>query len=116
MPKHAHLTLVRLIFHFMRIGLLPVLLITALSGSLLAKDVDAQEALKKKISLSVTNEEMGTVLKKIGRQAGVKFVYINSDLPIHSRLSFYASGEELGSVLTRLLEPLSIRYETVHDQ
>jgi len=116
MPKHAHLTLVRSIFHFMRIGLLPVLLITALSGSLLAKDVDAQEALKKKISLSVTNEEMAAVLKKIGRQAGVKFVYINSDLPIHSRLSFFASGEELGSVLARILGPLSIRYETVHDQ
>lgn len=114
MQNRKHLF--RLIFQCMKISLLPFALVLSLTGSVLAGPVHAQEVLNKKVSLSSDNEEIKTILKKIGRQTGVRFVYIMTEIPLHVRLSLSATNEELGNLLKRMLGAYSVVFETVDDQ
>jgi hypothetical protein len=57
----------QLIYRFMRIGLLPLLLITGFAGMMYARPVHGQEVLNQRINLVATNKEVKTVLNEISQ-------------------------------------------------
>ncbi|MDF2193715.1 TonB-dependent receptor [Paraflavitalea sp. CAU 1676] len=100
----------------MRVGLLPVVLITCLAGISYAAPVVGQDVLKKRITLTADQEQMKNILREISKRADVKFVYISPKVPDHKKVSIAANNEELKDVLDKLLHPLAIRYEVVDNQ
>jgi len=99
-----------LIYGFMRIGLLPLLLINCLAVVIYASPINGQEVLNKKISLVAQQEEMKTILTAIGKAAGVKFVYSAQKIPTHKKMTVSANNQRLAEVLDGLLSPLNIFY------
>ncbi len=100
----------QLIYRFMRIGLLPLLLITGLSGIMYARPVHGQEVLNQRINLIADNKEMKTVLYEISRLADIKFVYSSQRIPVRQKISVAARNQRLGEVLEILLTPLNVLY------
>lgn len=97
----------------MRLGLLPILLTIAFSGVSYASPVDAQTVTDKKISLSVDQAEIKSVLSQISRLVNVKFVYSAQKIPSRQRVSFLAENERLGTILDKVLHTYNIEYEVV---
>ncbi len=100
----------QLIYRFMRIGLLPLLLITGLSGIMYARPVHGQEVLNQRINLIADNKEVKTVLNEISRLADIKFVYSSQRIPVRQKISVAARNQRLGEVLKILLTPLNVLY------
>ena len=105
-----------LIYGFMRIGLLPLLLITSLAGMIYASPSRGQEVLNKKIDLVAQQQEVKVVLTQISRIAGVKFVYSAQKIPSRKKVTVLAYNQRLAEVLDRLLEPLEIFYHVSGNQ
>lgn len=100
----------QLIYRFMRIGLLPLLLITGFTGIMYARPVHGQEVLNQRINLVANNKEVKTVLNEISQLADIKFVYSSQRIPVRQKISVVARNQRLGEVLDVLLSPLSILY------
>jgi TonB-linked SusC/RagA family outer membrane protein len=100
----------QLIYRFMRIGLLPLLLITAFAGVMYARPLHGQEILNQRINLVANNKEVKTVLTEISQLADIKFVYSAQRIPARQRISVVARNQPLGEVLEILLSPLNILY------
>lgn len=100
----------QLIYRFMRIGLLPLLLITGFTGIMYARPVHGQEVLNQRINLVANNKEVKTVLTEISQLADIKFVYSSQRIPVRQKISVVARNQRLGEVLDILLSPLSILY------
>jgi len=101
----------QLIYGFMRIGLLPLLLITTLTVVIQASPINGQEVLNKKINLIAEQKEVKTVLGEISKLAGIKFVYSSQRIPTRQKVSVVAKDRRLGDVLDVLLQPLNICYQ-----
>src|ERR1700761_5764171 len=97
--------------HFMRIGLLCMALTVSVTGALYAKAVKGQEVLKQRVSLDADQDELKQVFKQLGKEAGVKFIYVSPLVPDRQLVTFQADNEPLGLVLERLLQPLHLRME-----
>lgn len=100
----------QLIYRFMRIGLLPLLLITGFAGMMYARPVHGQEVLNQRINLVADNKEVKTVLNEISRLTDLKFVYSSQRIPVRQKISVTAHDQRLGEVLEVLLSPLNILY------
>lgn len=100
----------------MKVALLPILLVTAFFTCSFAKSVRGQDILNKKITLELPSRELKAVLKVISQQTEVNFTYSNSTLPDRKKVTVSARDEKLGDVLTRILQPLDISYEVIHEQ
>jgi TonB-linked SusC/RagA family outer membrane protein len=100
----------QLIYRFMRIGLLPLLLITGFAGMMYARPVHGQEVLNQRINLVADKKEIKTVLSEISQLADIKFVYSSQRIPAKQKISFVARNQRLGDVLNILLSPLNILY------
>ena len=105
-----------LIYRFMRIGLLPLLLINCLAVVIYANPTNGQEILNKKIDLVAEQKEVKTVLNDISRIADIKFVYSAQKIPARKKVSVLAHDRRLGDVLDVLLEPLDIFYHVSGNQ
>ena len=97
-----------LIYGFMRIGLLPLLLINCLAVVIYASPTSGQEVLNRKISVQAQQEEMKTILTAISKAAGVKFVYSAQKIPSRKKMTVSANNQRLAEVLDGLLSPLNI--------
>jgi TonB-dependent starch-binding outer membrane protein SusC len=100
----------QLIYRFMRIGLLPLLLITGFAGVMYARPVHGQEVLNQRINLIADNKEMKTVLNEISRLADIKFVYSSQRIPVRQKISVAAHNQRLGELLDIVLTPLNVLY------
>jgi TonB-dependent starch-binding outer membrane protein SusC len=100
----------QLIYRFMRIGLLPLLLITGFAGVMYARPVHGQEVLNQRINLIADNKEMKTVLNEISRLADIKFVYSSQRIPVRQKISVAARNQRLGELLDIVLTPLNVLY------
>lgn len=105
-----------LIYWFMRIGLLPLLLINCLTGMIYAKPTSGQEVLDRKINLVAEQKPVKAVLGQISKLADIKFVYSVQKIPADKRVSLTAHDQRLGAVLDQLLQPLDIHYHVSGDQ
>jgi TonB-linked SusC/RagA family outer membrane protein len=100
----------QLIYRFMRIGLLPLLLITGFTGIMYARPVHGQEVLNQRINLVADNKEVKTVLNEISQLTDIKFVYSSQRIPVRKKISLAARNQRLGEVLEIVLSPLNILY------
>ena len=103
--KKKSLTLV-----IMRITLVYATLIFSL-GTSLASNVNAQVALDKQITINVANNEIGTVLRSIEKQSGVKFTYSSAVIESNRKVSVTATNKTIASVLDEILPQLNLAYQ-----
>src|SRR5579859_3496119 len=95
-----------LIYGFMRIGLLPLLLINCLAIVIYASPINGQEILNQRIDLVAQHKEVRTILTDISKIAGIKFVYSAQKIPSRKKVSVLAFNRKLGDVLDKFLTPL----------
>lgn len=106
----------QLIYRFMRIGLLPILLITTCVGTLYANHTKGQDVLARKVSLVADQKEVKSILTELSKIADIKFVYSAQRIPCKQKVSLRANNELLGDVLDELLVPLDIFYQVSGEQ
>ncbi|RAK00514.1 TonB-linked SusC/RagA family outer membrane protein [Larkinella arboricola] len=95
----------------MRVGLLPLLLMTWAVGTAFALDGKAQDLLARKVTLRAKQLEIKRVLREIEQQADIQFVYSSRLIPSHQKITYEAAGQNLEKVLDDLLKPLRATYE-----
>jgi TonB-dependent starch-binding outer membrane protein SusC len=98
----------------MKFSIIPALLF-AFAFCSYAKDTNAQDLLKKRISLKIKAEEVRSILSEIERLSGGKFMYSPEIIQSSRKVSIVARNEQMANVLSRLLQPLGIRYEVVNN-
>src|SRR5688500_6535380 len=98
----------------MKFSIIPALLF-AFAFCSYAKETNAQDLLKKRISLKVKAEEIRSILSEIERLSGGKFMYSPEIIQSSRKVSIEARNEQMANVLNRLLQPLRIRYEVVNN-
>ena len=106
----------QLIYRFMRIGLLPLLLINCTTAMIYASPTRGQDVLNKKIDLVAEQKEVKMVLAEISRLAEIKFVYSSQRIPTHQKVSVLVHDRKLSEVLDILLQPLDIFYNVSGNQ
>jgi hypothetical protein len=110
---HVH----RPLFLFiMRVAIIPIFIVVTCTGVVLATESKGQEALKKKISIEVKNQEMQVLLSKLEEIAGIRFIYSPEVVPVHKMVSIEANNDALGIVLQKILSPHHILFEAVENQ
>lgn len=113
-PLHVHSTFFLFV---MKAAIIPIIAVLAASGVVLATESRGQEALKKKISLEVRDQQMLVLLNKIEEAANIKFIYSPDVVPVHDKVSLRATNDALGKVLERLFAPYGgITFEAVDDK
>jgi TonB-linked SusC/RagA family outer membrane protein len=95
---------------FMRIGLLPLILISCLSGVVYSNPTSGQEILNKKVNVVADQKEIRLILGELSKMADIKFVYSAQRIPVRKKVSLLARDRRLGDVLDILLQPLNVFY------
>ncbi|MDR8391058.1 TonB-dependent receptor [Aliifodinibius sp. S!AR15-10] len=72
----------------------------------------SENLLQRKISLSVKNQSLKNVLRKIQRKSGIHVFYTRDILQGHSNVSLAAERQSLRELLDQLFEPYRIGYWT----
>lgn len=99
----------------MKISFIQIILAIAFTCVSFAHVVKAQ-VLNKELTLSMAYEDIGTVLRKIQKEANVKFVYSPSAIQVDRRVSVEASNKSLREILDEILTPNKIEYKVVNDR
>lgn len=94
----------------MKFGLLMMLFISCFNGVIYARTGYGEDVLNKKISLSVEQKEVKSILNEISKIAEIKFVYSAQRIPARKKVSLLALDQKLGDVLNLLLGPLDVLY------
>jgi len=100
----------QLIYGFMRVGLLPLLLILSLSAVIYAKPSNGQQVLNRRVTVAADQREIRTILNELSRQAEIKFVYSSQKIPTRKKVSLQAKDQRLGDVLHTIFAPLNVFY------
>jgi len=100
----------------MRITFSQLLIALILSGVSFAKNLAAQDVLKRPVSLTVANSTLENTLKKLEKDANIKFVYSKNVVRTEQKVSFAATGLDLKDVLDKLLTPQGILYRVISDR
>ncbi|MEJ7766977.1 MAG: carboxypeptidase-like regulatory domain-containing protein, partial [Chitinophagaceae bacterium] len=101
---------------FLKLGLLPVLIVTTFAGTLYANHINSQEVLTRKVNLVAEQKEIRTILNQLGKMTDIKFVYSAQRIQCRQKVSLHARNENLGDVLDGLLLPLDIFYQVSGEQ
>ncbi|GGH22197.1 SusC/RagA family TonB-linked outer membrane protein [Dyadobacter endophyticus] len=81
-----------------------------------AKNGAAQEMLNQRISISVENERIESVISKLEKSANVRFLYSREIIKSQRKISFEAENKPLSAVLESILQPLGLKYEVSGDK
>ena len=84
-------------------------LVFAITSS--AFDTSAQSVLEQKVTLTLNDTDVRSVLRQIEQQTEARFVYNSKLIRSNRKISLSVSQETLVSVLKRVLNPLQIEYE-----
>ncbi|MEO5683214.1 MAG: TonB-dependent receptor [Chitinophagaceae bacterium] len=98
----------------MKFSIIPALLLFFAFCSF-ASPVNSQDLLNKKITIRVRSEEVQAVLAEIEKLSGGKFMYSPEIIRSTRKVSLSAKNEKISDILTRLLQPLAIRYEVMNN-
>jgi len=96
----------------MRLLIVQILFIVSVAPSY-GTDARGQDALNKKISISVTNTKLKTVLEKVEYMADAKFVFSPTIINVKRKLSFSIHDLTVADFLRQILQPLGINYKAV---
>ena len=80
----------QLIYGFMRVALLPALLILCLGTVIYAKPTNGQGVLNRRVTLAADQREIKTILSDLSKQAEIKFVYSAQKIPARKKVSLLA--------------------------
>ncbi len=106
----------KILCSFMRISLIQALIVTTLAGVSMARDVDAQDLLNRKINLHLESRKITEILTNIENQANVRFTYQTQILPNDQLFSVRFNDKALSEVMDNLLIPLSLKYKIIGHQ
>ena len=90
----------------------PIVIILTLGTLGFAKDGNAQDLMKRTVTIQFNNKEIVKVLTTIGQKANVKFTYLPGIFPAGTKVTKRFNKESLESVLRQILEPHNIGYQT----
>lgn len=93
-----------------------IFLLLSLSLLLVIQLFAQQSILDKKISVSFTDVPVGTALRKIQTQAGVKFSYNPDLIPSSKRTSLKCVNQPLGEVLKQLVNDPGLSFREIGNQ
>src|SRR6218665_1165362 len=113
MHKNVHQQIVFLTI--MRVSILQFILIILFSSAAAAHAIKGQSVLDRRISIEVSNLALKTVLKKIEKNAAVRFAYQPQLLSNKDRVSVVAEDTPLSEVL-RMIFRETVHYEAVGEQ
>jgi len=99
----------------MRITCTHLLIAITLCGVTFAKSMKAQDVLKRTVNVTVNNSSLETTLKKLERDADIKFVYSKSVIKTDQKITLNASGQGLKEVLDQLLTVHGITYQVINN-
>ncbi|MEP6747890.1 MAG: TonB-dependent receptor [Bacteroidota bacterium] len=108
--------LVAKILTAMRITIIQLALATALSSSLYAGTLSAQELLDKPVTISVDNLAIRKVIGKLQKQTGIEFIYSTSVIEAERKISCNSTDMKLGQFLQEFLNPVGIGYKIIEKQ
>ncbi|MDF2191506.1 TonB-dependent receptor [Paraflavitalea sp. CAU 1676] len=103
------------LFHVKAI-LLQCLLTTTLAVASFANNAKGQDVLNKKLTLSIKNEQLKNVLRKISKEGAIKFSYTRNTIPENESISLAAKEETLADILHNLLKPYNISFTVIGSQ
>ncbi len=95
----------------MRITLSQILVLILFTSITYSKPTLAQEALNKKISLTIVNKTLPEVLKTLAVANKVQFIYNQDVIHSNNKMSLQFDDVELKTVLDNLLSKYSIHYQ-----
>ncbi|OUJ75129.1 TonB-dependent receptor [Hymenobacter crusticola] len=96
---------------------LPVFLLLLSAGNVRAATPSAaQDAMTRRISLQISNQELKAVLRLISQQADVKFVYSSRLINTQQKVTLQAREQRLDEVLNGLLTPLNLAFDVLQNQ
>lgn len=98
----------------MKISIIPALIFLS-SLCVLAKSTNAQEVYNQQISLNVKDQNLKTVLHKIGELTGAKFSYNPQLIQSAQKVTLQEQNEKLIDVLDKLLGERGIKYFYYND-
>ena len=96
----------------MRLMIIQILFIVSVFPSY-GTGARGQDVLNKKISISVTNTKLKTVLEKVEDMVDAKFVFSPTIINVKTKLSFSVQDITVADFLKQILQPLGINYKAV---
>jgi TonB-linked SusC/RagA family outer membrane protein len=96
----------------MRLMIAQILIFTSVLSSY-ATGARGQDALNKKISISVTGTELKAVLEKVQTTVDAKFVFSPTIINVKRKLSFSIQDKTVADFLNQIVLPLGINYKAV---
>ncbi len=99
----------------MKTSFFQILLSVILSFFLLGigQTVRAQTVLNKRVSISVQNEKVKSVLSRITQQTGVKFAYSSDLITLEKEITCNLANRSLSDFFTQILTPLNLDYNVI---
>ncbi|WP_461133753.1 TonB-dependent receptor [Spirosoma lituiforme] len=77
----------------------------------LASPSVAQGVLDRPVTLQVTNQNIGSILTQLHKQADVRFTYSSSIVETNRKVTLSVVNERLSEVMNRLFGPLNVAYK-----
>ena len=94
----------------MRTSAIPaILLLTSFCS--FAREINGQEVLSRKVTISVSNKELKAVLKEVSKLTGARFLYSAEIIRSQRRITITVKEEPLSEFLSEILSPLQISFE-----
>ena len=106
----------RLLIRLMKMTLYQFVLAVVFSTVTMANSLNGQGKLDTKVTISITDMNLNNALKELGKSADVKFSYNSRMVAFDQKVSVKATNEVLSAVLSRILQPLNIKYTVVSNQ
>ncbi|RYZ96673.1 MAG: SusC/RagA family TonB-linked outer membrane protein, partial [Sphingobacteriaceae bacterium] len=100
----------------MKITLGQVFIAIVLTGLSYANTGKAQAVLIQPVTITINKASLNSALKKLEKNADIKFVYSKSIIKTDKQVSVDAQQESLESVLNKLLTQNGIGYEVINDR
>ncbi len=113
---HKKLQISKNLEKIMKISCIQLLLATLMMSISWANDGKAQDLLNTKVTVSFQNQDIETVLEKIGKKADARFMYSPELIQADRKVNFEANNEKLSVVLDNLLKPLKLTYQVLGKQ
>ena len=104
------------IWAFMRITFTQLILATILLSFAHANTAKSQEILDRQVTANWSGVPLKEVLKTLGHQVDVRFVYSNRIVKVDQKVSLQVSNEKLSLVLQSLLAPQEVSFQVIEDQ
>lgn len=100
----------------MKVSSLQILLALTIVNISFAVKGKAQEILNRRVTLSIQNQDVEEVIRRIQEQTKIQFLFSREVIQSKRKLSYQAKNEQLQQVLNRLLTPLNLSYEVAGQQ